>query len=329
MKIVHPEAFWALFAVVPIIVILLAEYARGRRELPIIGGTATRDATRTVWLVKWFFAGLSFVIFVVLGILSLAGFAWGTEPVQHSRRGLDVALVLDVSRSMLADDVRPSRLERASVVIQGLVGELEESRFSMTVFKGSAVKMVPMTEDSTVIESILAAAGPTLITTPGTEVAAGVETALSSFPSGSDRNRVVLLFSDGEYFDRSPARVAARAGELGIPIIPVASGTRAGGRIELADGEVVRDTDGRVVVSRVNVDALESIASLSGGRTFGLSDADVLSQLLDEIRTFEETRSTQGFRLVEIRRYRLFLALALVFLVVSHAIRTVRWRDAF
>lgn len=329
MKVLYPQAFWFLLATVPLLVVLLVEYVRGRRELPIVGGTANRDATRTVWLVKWFFSGVSFLVFVVLATLSLVGFTWGTTPEQHNRRGLDVAVVLDVSRSMLARDVPPNRLERASVIVQGLLSELPQSRFSFTIFKGSAVKMVPMTEDSTVIESILASASPTMITTPGTEVAAGLETALDSFPRGTDRNRIVLLFSDGEYFDRSPGRAAAEAGEQGIPILVVAAGTRMGSQIELDDGTIVRDTDGRPVVSRVNLEALEQVGSLSGGRVFGITDADILSQLLGEIRAYEEVRSTQGFRLVEIRRFRLFLGLAVLFLFMSHAIRTVRWSNAF
>jgi Ca-activated chloride channel family protein len=329
VKILYPKVLWILLLCVPVIAIVALEFLRGRRELPILGGTGSRDATATVWLVKWFFAGLSFVLFVGFAVLSLAGFTWGSRPVQHTRSGLEIALVLDVSRSMLADDVRPSRLERASVVVQGLVGQLPNARFSMIVYKGEAVKVVPMTEDSTVIESVLVSVGPAMLTSPGTDVAAGIETAVDSFPPGSDRNRIIVLFSDGEYLDRSPLRVAAEAGNRDIPVYAVACGTRAGSTIELSDGRRVRDTDGQVVVSKVNLTALRQVSSLSDGRVFLLGDADILSQLLSVIETYDDVRRTQGFRLEEVRRYRLFLSLALLFLLVSMTVRTVRWKDAF
>lgn len=329
MKILYPEATWLLLLAVPAIIVLAIEYVRGRRELPIIGGTGRRDTAATVWLVKWFFSGLSFLVFLVLSVLALAGFTWGSRPVQHTREGLDVALVLDVSRSMLADDVRPSRLGRASVAIQGLLGELPGSRFSLVVFKGAAVKLVPMTEDTTAIEAVLASVGPAMISSPGTDVAAGIDAALGSFPAGSDRNRIILLFSDGEFLERSPLRVAAEAGGKGIPVLSIAAGTRAGSQIELADGGKVRDVEGRLVVSKVDLDSLEEISSLSGGRLFLLADADILTQLLSEVRSFDTVRREQGFRLVQVRRFRLFLAVALGFLALSVAIRTVRWKDAF
>lgn len=328
MNLAYPDVLWFLFVLVPVILVQYANYRRGRRDLKVLTGAAGRTDIHTIYQVKAFFLALFFDLFIVFAVLALAGFSWGMDTVEEDRSGLELAIVVDVSRSMLAEDVPPSRLARSASVVRGLVRELAGSRFSVVVFKGDAVTVVPMTEDAVAVESVLDFLGTGLISTPGTNLARGLEEALESFPEGSARNRAVLVFSDGESLSGSPYEVVYRAVNRGIPVFTLGAGTVEGTTVFLADGTPIIDDNGNPVVSRLEADVLRVVAAESGGQYLSLSDVNVFSALLGRLRSFEEIRTVRGFRLQPIRRFRLFLALSALFLVLYLALRTVRFRGA-
>jgi Ca-activated chloride channel family protein len=282
-----------------------------------------------VYVVKWFFSTAALMLAALLLILALAGFTWGERSVEEDRRGLDIAVAIDVSRSMLASDVPPNRLVRARELLRGLIEELPASRFSVVVFKGTAVRVVPLTEDTIALESFLDVLGVDLLSAPGTDVEAGIQSALDGFPEGTSRHRVIVLFSDGESLTGAAAEAARRAGREGIPIFSVATGTEDGAPVMLANGRLLTDTSDRVVVSRMEPDVLQDIAALSGGEFIRADDPDAFARLTRGIRSHEQRRQAEGFRLVPVRRYGFFLTAALCLLAVYLGIRIVRWRNIF
>jgi Ca-activated chloride channel family protein len=314
---------WLLLALLPILAIQLRLFAAGGKDLVRLGASRS---LRNVFVVKWFFTALFFDLFLVTSILAAADLQWGERPVEEDRDGLEIVFTVDVSRSMLAADPAPSRLSRTADLLRGLVERLPGSRYSLVAFKGRAVPLIPPTEDRVALGSLANQLSPELLSAPGTNLADALSVALDAFTDGSRRHRVLVLFTDGESLEGSPLEEASRAAELGVPIFSVAAGSEEGSTIRLSDGSLLRDSEGEIVVSRVDADLLERIAEMTGGQSLRLSDADVFSRLLGHIEAHVSAREERGFRLVSVSRYRLFVGLALVFLLLHMSVRFVKWR---
>lgn len=329
MSIGQPRTLLLLLLVAPLLVAIVRAYVKGRGEIVRLGTQWSEDAVARLYLIKCFFVGLGQIGFVVFAILGAADVTLGVRSIEEDRSGVDVAFLLDLSRSMLASDVNPNRLSRAVGVMQSMTRELEVARFSLVGFKGSGVTILPVTEDLNALDTIATALGPDLIVGPGTNLEAGIIEALRSLPASSFATRVIILLSDGEALEGEidDALTALRAD--GVPLFAVAIGTEAGSTIPGPDGSPIADESGRPVVSRVDRAYLRELADRSGGAFLDLQAQPQVGALAGEVSSLATTRETEGFRLVPRRRYRFFLAMALVSLGLSTAVRAVRWKEMF
>ena len=326
MSVDHPEVLWFLLGLIPLAALQLYHYRRGRRDLSLIAGDR-REAVLNVYSVKWFFSSLFFTLFCAFSILALAGFSWGQESVEENRGGLDIVLAVDVSKSMrAADETDESRIGRAQEIARGLIQELPSARFGIVVFSGRALRSVPITEDRVSVESFLGALRTDVMSAEGSDLETGLSTAFAAFPEGSSRNRVIVLLSDGEHHTGNPLRPAEVAGRSGVPIYAVTLGSPSGSTIPLSGGGQLRDGDGNVVLSRADPDIMREIADASDAVAFAGAERDVFSPLLDEIRGFESQREREGFRLVPVARYRLFVGAALIVIALYILVRVIRWK---
>jgi len=329
MKFGSPSTLWALLVLVPIILIQLRGYFKGRTDLALLGRHWDHDAVQTLFLVKWFFSVLTFDLFVALSIIALSDVTWGERPVVEDRDNLDVVVALDISRSMLADDVEPSRLSRSLAVVRSVSRQLPAARFSLVVFKGDAVMLLPLTEDLNALEAVLDGVSPQLVSTPGTDLERGLSRAIEAFPAGTNAHGAILLISDGESLTGSPARAATSARSLGIPVLTIVAGTLDGSTLAAVDGSVITDADGRPVISRASPTVLQAIAESTLSTTVWLNDLEVVKTVVDNLLGHVERREAAGFRLVPVSRYPLFTGAALIALALSLAIRIIRWQDMF
>jgi Ca-activated chloride channel family protein len=326
MSIDHPRILWLLLALIPLAALQFYQYRNGRRDLALLAGDR-RESVLTVYLVKWFFSSLFFLLAVAFSILALAGFSWGQRSVEEDRSGLDVVVAVDVSRSMRATDGdETSRIIEARETIRGLVQELPTARFGIVVFAGRALRAVPVTEDRVSVDSFIASLGTEVLSAQGTDLEAGLETAFAAFPEGANRNRVIVVLSDGEQHRGNPLRPAEVAGSAGVPVFTATFGSREGSTIPLADGSRLTDERGNVVLTRANPEAMADIARVAESSSFRADGGDVFAPLLREIRGFEQRREREGFRLVPVPRYRLFLTAAVIAVALSLVVRVFRWR---
>ena len=330
MRLLYPENLWYLLGLLPLLLLFIYNYHRGRRRLRVLTGEWRSGSVYNVYLVKSFFSSLLLILFFSFAVLSVAGFNWGRRTVEDDRSGLDLVFAVDISRSMLAEDVSPSRLARARDAMRAAVRELEFARFSVVVFRGDAVTAVPMTEDSVAVENFLSALSVQMMTSPGTNLAAGVTAALEAFPAGVNRHRLVVLFSDGESVDGGNLEgVLQRVAKEEVPLFVVAAGTSEGARIPLGGGAFVSDEAGEPVVSRVDLAALRRLSQESGGNYFSLVEAGSISTVLRELESHYDAISTDGLRTLSVDRYRLFLGLALLSLALYVVLGSLRWRNLF
>jgi Ca-activated chloride channel family protein len=259
---------------------------------------------------------------VLLCVVALAGPQVGTWMRTVQERGVDVMVVLDTSRSMLAADVTPSRLERAKREVRGLLDRMRGDRVGLVGFAGDARLVCPLTADPASFRLFLDDVDTTTSGRGGTAVAEGLDLAIESFDPDVSTARVVLLLTDGEdhHSDPPATEIAYKARARGIPVHVVAFGTAEGSVIPLAErrgrSDVVRDASGQPVISRPDEALLERIASIGDGAYLSAArTAFPLDELWEKRISVMQgvTRSTAGRR-EGVNRFQWALALALALL---------------
>lgn len=266
--------------------------------------------------------------------LAAAGPRWGLEEVEERRRSLDLVLALDVSRSMLAADVEPDRLERERLLARRLLRELPGDRIGMVAFAGRAYVLSPPTLDHSALQLYLDALDPEIVSQGGSSLSSAIRQA-ADLARGNDGvgHHTVIVVSDGEALEEEAAvmEAADRAAGMGVVIHTVGVGTVEGAPIPQRDPETgsvlgyQRDLGGEVVMSKLQPSLLRDVARRTGGRYVQLSDPGALSQLLSGLRGMERTVSASGRRVQPRERYAWFVALALL-LLATDALLDVRGR---
>ncbi len=327
MSFQNPSVLWALLGVFPLALLSVRSYLFGIRDVRrLMVNSDRRDLERLI-TVKWAISTAASLLMLVSLVFALAEPVWGEVSEEDDREQLDLAISFDISRSMYADDLDPTRLVAAREAVAAIVDSVPDARISLTLFRGDASRVLPMTEDRAAFDYAMSVVSPSMITSPGTDIAAGLRTALESLPTGSNRNRAILLVSDGEALSGNDLAAAEDAAALNVPVFVMGVGSREGSRIRLPDGSLVEDSEGSVVVSRLDEERLQRIASLTRGRYVNLSDSGAIAAMESELAAYED--GTGGFRVAEIPRYGLFGAFALCFAVIYLVARVVRWRDMF
>jgi Ca-activated chloride channel family protein len=257
-------------------------------------------------------------LFVVSAALALAGPAWGVRGAAAERRGLEASIVLDVSRSMEAADIKPTRLEAAKGLIASLAktgGALSEgASFSLVAVKGAAVLLVPMTEDAFAFSDALDYATPDATTAAGTDLEAGLRVGLTTFTRTGAQGRILLLFTDGGELSGSGRRACEEAVAAGVRLVIVGVGGDEGAIVPGPDGLPLVGPKGPVRSARESA-RLKSLAATAGGRYLDASDAGTSAALAAELMGARGSGTRIEYRRVD--HGGLFALLALAFLVVA------------
>jgi Ca-activated chloride channel family protein len=203
-------------------------------------------------------------------VLALMRPQWGMRFVATPRVGAEIMIALDVSRSMLADDAKPSRLERAKAEIADLLAYLDQDHVGLIAFAGRASVLSPMTPDRSFLRLVLDGAGPHSVSRGGTSLAEPIQKAVAGLGEPGPAQRALILITDGEDHDSFALDAAKQAAEAGIRIIAIGFGDEAGSRIYVTDPDtgartLLRDGDGNPVVSRLDGDMLREIALVTDG----------------------------------------------------------------
>lgn len=327
MTFLYPHVL-LLLAGLPVLGLLLLFGAhRSRLIVARFVGEHRRSTVFNVLTVKNFVSGVLFSGVLGSLVLALAGPQWGNVSVEDERRGLDIVFLMDVSNSMVAEDIPPSRLSRSREVARSVAGRLSGEHHAVVAFKGAATVVVPMTEDPVAFDLAIGNLSGALITSAGTSVQSGISTALDAFPPGSPRHRAILLFSDGEELQDAVEDELERIRLSGIPVFAVVSGTRNGATIPTRDGGLIRDESGQPVIVRADRQTLERVVEVSGGGVYELSEANVAQQITSDLENLSGTGRDVVFREVSVDRYHVFVLIALILMTGIILVQNVRWRD--
>lgn len=321
-----PDSFLLFFILIPVIFVMVKRYRRGRKDLNAIGGKWRSHLLMDVFLIKWFFSSLVFILFIVFLILSLAEFTGRGKITVESSSGIDIVFTVDISGSMLGADIYPSRLKRSVDLISAFIENLPGERYGLVVFKGSGIKIVPITEDSSAVGSVLPFLDPDMFSSEGSNLEDGITTALNSFTDGEERKKIILLFTDGESLSGSTSMSATSAKDRDVNIIIFGTGTETGAELYGIGGGPLLTEGGEIVVSKLNSTLLKNLSSSENITYLDISDTTVLSNSLLMINKHLE--SDVMFDQKE-THYRFFLSAGILFLFLYISVRIFPWKNTF
>jgi len=322
IQFAYPQWMWTLL-VIPLLLGLIAVARRRRRQmlqrycgaLPSASLMDDDYPAGRRWKEALRIASISLIA------VALIGPQVGQTLTEVKRQGVDLILAIDLSLSMHAEDVSPSRLRRAKFEVAKLLERLRGDRFGIVAFAGTSFLQCPLTLDYSAARLFLDTIDAGMIGAQGTALADAIATALAAFPNDTDHHPVLILVSDGEDHEGDLEAIIARARESGLIIYSVGVGTLSGAPIPLrsVDGQsqdFKRDRGGRVVTTALQERHLRLLAEQTGGRYYHLgSDAAVFEKIYNEISTLDKkefrSHTYSDFRL----RYQLFVGLAIALLI--------------
>ncbi len=263
------------------------------------------------------------VLVLFFSVVALARPQWGFEWREVKKEGLDILIVMDTSRSMLTQDVKPNRLERTKLAVQDLLKKLKGDRIGLIAFAGDAFMVCPLTVDYSGFLLSLNDVGVHTVPRGGTNISAAIAEAIKGYDKTPNKYKAVIVITDGDNLEGDPLLWAKKAKEKGIKIYCIGIGTKEGELIQVVDdaGErsFVKDSDGNFVKSRLNEELLQQVALGTGGVYVRASGAEFgLGLIYDQELTRLEKREIEGRK--EKRYYDRFqfpLAVALLLLVLE------------
>ena len=288
-----------MFAIVVVILITLHGLRRAAQARSVLGiATLPRDTL------------LPFVLWLGIVTVSFSTLRpyWGYEDLKIETRGSEIVLLVDVSRSMYAEDVSPSRIELAKRKLKDIIDLFarngEAHRYGITVFAGDAYTVCPITADQGVLKQFIDIISPELVTGLGSNLGAGITLAVSRFDSATPGAHRVILLTDGEHSDADMSNALAELRSRGVRLDILGFGTPAGTTITLPNGALVTDPSRRPVISKLDDAALKELATETGGvyQTAVVDDSDVEALTASAVTGTQNTRKGQS----TIRSYREF-----------------------
>ena len=250
----------------------------------------------------------------------------GAKLKEHETKGAEIMIVLDVSNSMLAQDYTPDRLDRAKLAISRLVDRLRDDRIGLIVFAGNSFVQLPITTDYVSAKMFLNSISTESVPIQGTAIGEAINTAIRSFSAQSEKSRAVVVITDGENHEDDPVAAAKQAAEMGIRVFTIGVGSPEGKPIPM-NGELLKDKDGNIVVTRLDEKVLKDVAVAGNGLYVRAGNSEFgLNPVIDDIRKMDDERYSSIVFEEYDEQFMYFIGIALFFLIVEMLIGDRRSR---
>ncbi len=321
-----------LLVLVPLVTFMyLAARKKKKRTIKKIGDPELVAQLMGKYNNRGFFQKFLLAAFALaLLVLALANLRIPKGSEKISRNGIDVMIAIDVSKSMLAQDIKPTRLDRAKQLLSRLIDKLANDRVGIVIFAGKAYLQMPLTGDHAAAKMYLSSAGTESVPTQGTVIGDALKMCYASFNTKEKKYKAVLLLSDGEDHDEGALKIAAQMAAEGVVINTIGIGSLEGAPImDPATGQMKTDAAGNTVISRLNQEELKAIAEKGNGVYMLYSNTEeVASNIAAQLATMDQ-RAVKDDSLVNYQSYyQWFLAFALLVLVLELFIREMKRNKA-
>jgi Ca-activated chloride channel family protein len=278
---------------------------------------------------------LKFILLIIalVGlILGLVNPKIGTKMETIKREGIDIVFAIDVSKSMLAEDVAPNRLEKSKQIVSQIINQLGNDRIGIVAYAGSAFPVLPITTDYSVSKMFLQSMNTSIVSSQGTSLDDAIKLSSTYFDKGNKTSKLLILISDGEDHSEGATEAAAEANKNGMKIITIGVGTEKGGPIPIKQNGVVqsfkRDNNNEVVITKLNQESLKEIAKATkGGYVSGNSTKEVLAYVKKALDNIQKTEfeATQMADFESQFQWFLGIAFALLFVDILFLDRRTNW----
>jgi len=262
-----------------------------------------------------------FCLFFLFVIFALVRPKFGVKMEMVERKGVDIMIALDVSHSMLAQDLAPNRLERAKLEIRRFINLLRGDRVGLIIFAGESYVQTPLTLDHSAVQFMLQSVNTDWVQIQGTAIAEVIRQATKSLGSATRKHKVLLILSDGEDHEGNVIEAAREAAKEGIVIYTIGIGSETGVPIPMnrGGGSVVykKDRAGNLAMTRLNPVMLEKIALETNGKYFHAGTNLDLTRIYNEISRMEKTEFGMTKTTVHEEQYQIFLLIALIFILIE------------
>lgn len=261
-------------------------------------------------------AGVAFLVIALVNVKA------GDKLETIDREGVDIVFAIDISKSMLAEDIKPNRLEKTQQLVNQIINNLASDRVGLIAYAGSAVPQLPITTDYSSAKMFVQALNTDLVSSQGTAIGDAIQLAESYYDEESKASKVLIIISDGEDHEGEAIEIAEAAADSGIRIITIGVGTSQGGTIPIKENGIVKsfkkDSNGETVITKLNKETLKEIADVANGIYIdGTITAVALENLQKELSGVDKVAfESQQYASFE-SQFQWFLGLGLFFLVLD------------
>ena len=293
-RFAHPEYLYLLL-LVPIITLMMIYFSRERKKAMNNFG----DANLISHLMPAFsgkrmsFKAILLLLAFTLQVFVMAGPQFGAKLETMKRKGIELMIAIDVSNSMNAQDIQPSRLEMAKMAVSRLIDNLGDDRIGLVVFAGQPYVQLPITTDYPSAKMFLSTINTQMVPTQGTAIGAAINMCTNSFRDNPDINKAILVITDGENHEDDAVAAAQAAAKNGIRVYTVGMGTAKGAPVPATAGNMrdfIKDRDGNVAISRIDEESLAQIAAKGDGAYIPANNIrSGISALIGELNSIEKS----------------------------------------
>ena len=241
----------------------------------------------------------------------------GARLKEQEIKGAEIIIAMDVSNSMLAEDYSPNRLDRAKLAVSRLVDKLRDDRIGLVIFAGTSFVQLPVTTDYVSAKMFLNTIDTGSIPIQGTAMGDAITTCIRSFSQQSDKSRAIILITDGENHEDDPVAAAKQAAEMGIKVFTIGVGSPEGKPIPM-NGELLKDKDGEIVVSRLDEEVLKEVAQAGNGAYVRAGNSEFgLNPIIEDLKKLEDEKYNSIVFEEFDEQFMYFLGIALFFFVLE------------
>lgn len=326
IKFEHTEYLWGLLLIVAYIILFWYRYYSKKKKWHKLGSVEMRNflipeksTSRNIW------KNILLIIATVFLVIALANPQVGAKFSKVKIKGAEIIIALDVSNSMEAEDIQPSRLDKARQEVIQLLGKIKSDRVGLIIFAGKSFIPVPLTTDYAMLKMYLRGINTDIISTQGTDIGGAINLAMESFSESKKNDKAIILITDGENHESNAIDLAKKAADKGISVHTIGLGKKEGVPLPVynryGQKEFRKDKDGNVVVSKLNEKLLAEIASAGKGRfvianNYGLG----LDKIYDELKGLEKSDFDEKVVMDYEDDFQFYLWIALALLVLEFII---------
>ncbi|EGK01409.1 vWA domain-containing protein [Dysgonomonas gadei] len=267
-KFANPEYLYLFFAIPVFVIGFIFLNIRKRKSVEKLGTLAlVKRMMPELSLKRSYLKFWLILVAIGFGIVVLARPQFGTKVEKVDKKGIELVIAIDVSNSMMAEDIKPSRLAKAKQMLTRIIDERRDDKVAIVVFAGEAFIQLPLTPDNQSAKLFLETIDPSLVPVQGTAIGSAIDISMSCFSNDTDIDKAIVLITDGEGHEGDAEGAAARAADQGVHVNVVGIGTTEGAMIPVSPGSnnMKRDTQGQPVVTKLNEEMCRQIAKAGKG----------------------------------------------------------------